>query len=85
MSKTLFSFLISELKIVRLICKQAKCGAVAEIPVERLSNSKTVTCPSCQMPYEDGPDGTLQQLGKSIRVLSSHAELDVEFVLPVKE
>lgn len=85
MSKKLFSFMIGELGVIRLICKQPKCGAVAEVDVDRLSKSKTIKCPCCQMIYEDLETGSLFQLGKAIRALRNNAEVDVEFVLPVKD
>jgi len=84
MSKNLFSFMIGELKVVRLICKQNNCGAIAEIDVAKLSKRKSFACPCCKVSYEDSPDGPLFRLGRAIAEIENNAELDVEFVLPVK-
>lgn len=54
MSKTLFTFLLSELKTARLICKH--CGAVAEMPTEKLSqlHTRDTFCPACNMAFPRG-------------------------------
>jgi hypothetical protein len=36
MSRKLLAFLLSELRTVRVICKNPACGAVVELPIERL-------------------------------------------------
>ncbi len=82
MSKKLFSFMLGELSIVRLICNQPKCGAIAEMPIARLVRAASVKCPCCQMPYEDENDGPLKMLGKAIHQLKQQKDVDVEFVLP---
>ena len=34
MSKTLFTFLLSELKTVRILCREKKCGGIFELPID---------------------------------------------------
>jgi hypothetical protein len=85
MSKTLFSFMIGELTVIRLMCKHDKCGAITEIPTTRLSKNKPLKCPSCQMPYEWEDESPLRMLGRAIQMLKENQELGVEFVLPVRD
>lgn len=49
MSETLFKFLLSEVRAVRITCRRefsgAPCGGTVEVPVARLHRVKT--CPVC--------------------------------------
>ena len=49
MSRKLLAFLLSELKIIRLICKRQSCGGVIEVPVDKISPEKfdAPKCPLC--------------------------------------
>ena len=84
MSKHVISFLIGELKTIRLICQWKDCGAVAEVTIDRLKQSKSLKCPFCNMPYEEGGNGPLRQLGLAIEELAATKGIGVEFILPGK-
>lgn len=87
MSKKLFSFMIGELRTIRLICKVKNCGAVSEFGIDRLVKAPMLRCPCCKAEYANASaDDPLVMLGKALQELSRDTEnLDVEFVLPVKE
>ena len=49
-SRKLVSFLLSELKTVRVICKSDGCRVVTELPMDQLVKrfgGETVSCPHC--------------------------------------
>jgi hypothetical protein len=89
MSETLFKFLLSELRFIRLRCKKANCGGVAELPVGRLQAMTGICrCPSCgeqfltrQGKFHRDVD-SLAAFGIAIGELSSSEAFDVEFVIP---
>jgi hypothetical protein len=83
MSKTLFTFLLSELKTARLICKQ--CGAVAEMPTEKLGrlHERPTFCPACNTAFPRGTDGKedyFASLAAAIAGLKA-LEQEIEFVV----
>lgn len=95
MSEKLLKFLLSELKTVRLVCQGTvggqPCGAVTEVPLERLL---TITrqggdqCRICNTPFGIFPKpGTAQDgfgpLAQAIiDLLAAKDRVQVEFVIP---
>jgi hypothetical protein len=81
----LVSFLIGDLKIVRVICRKNECGGVIEVPVDKLAGATLFECPICRQVIHPHNTNPLIPLGKAINDLSNEAfrkEFDVEFVLP---
>ena len=84
MSKHLLSFLLSELRIVRVIC--GHCHDVVELPIERLGTRVTDgTCPLCKRDLlpRDQAD-LLLRLDNAISALKDCKKVDIEFVIPAK-
>ena len=85
MSRKLFVFLLSELKTVRFICK--KCGAVAEMNIDKIDQSfGAPSCKGCSAPY-DGANtnhiNALTRLGKALEAAQAGSlGCEIEFVLP---
>jgi hypothetical protein len=88
MSRKLLAFLLSELKIVRVICKSAKCNGngVTEIPIGRIRNTfDSPVCPICREPLAADH---LIALAKAIEAIhdnqkkpSNPGGFDVEFII----
>lgn len=90
MSKHLLSFLLSELKTLRVICKQPGCGFVVEVGLERFlaNQSAFVQCRFCGKEFEGSTTGSLPlaQFATAIRAMSNAAErVDLEFILQEQE
>jgi len=81
MSRKLFTFLLSELKTDRIVCK--KCKASSEMTLTQLSGKENVWCPACQADMESKP--SLAKLAETIKSLQNPTAFDVEFVLPDDE
>ena len=87
MPRKLFAFLLAELHVVRIICRQAGCGAVVEVAVAQVA--ARMTTPRCAVcgadllgPY-GGPGNDLVKLAAAIEALKAHGKtVGVEFVLP---
>lgn len=87
MSRHLLAFLLSELSIVRLICHGPNCGAIVEIPIERLRHQVHRECPVCKQSFDPtkSGDSALQQLAVAIERLQQLSKVvDLEFVLPAE-
>ena len=87
MSRKLFAFLLSELKTVRLICKNPKCGGVTELTVERLGTKffDKAECPLCRAEFFGDRQvlNPLLQLARTVQEIQKRsAVVEVEFVLP---
>ena len=87
MSKKLLSFLLHELKMIRVRCKNPKCrGAVLEVPIEKVGcfyNSST--CPVCRedLGFGVSEPNWLNMLGKALAGLQVAADrVEVEVMLP---
>jgi hypothetical protein len=84
LSKTLFTFLLSELKTARLICQ--RCKAVAEMPTETLGElyRRDTFCPACNMKFPRGEPGGegdyFRLLVEAIRGLRALKQ-EIEFVV----
>ncbi len=86
MSKTLFSFLLSELKTVRILCREKKCGGIFELPIDALFLKRPIECPFCEAKWGDGQNNPLKDLAHILEKLGGMSQLfDVEFVLPGEE
>lgn len=88
--KLLRFFRLSEIDTVRLVCKQDDCGAIVEIPLKHLAQSKYRACIACGRPFEiagaaDDPDHWLKRFAEAAIALNAAKKLKVEFVLPGKE
>jgi|SRR5450755_964804 hypothetical protein len=88
--KLLRFFLMSEIRTIRLVCKNEGCGAIVEVPIEKLEQDKWKTCRGCERPFgvtdQHSQLNWLQQLSQAIAGLRKAADdLEVEFVLPAKE
>jgi len=88
MSRKLLAFLLSELATIRIICRNGMCGAITEIPINRLADTmKANCCPVCRSPFcnqqLERPPNWLARLAEVLTGLQKTADLvDVEFVLP---
>ena len=91
MSETLLRFLLTELKTVRVICKRKDCGAVTELPVERLEHAfREFKCPLCRAKIRNAPgeEDVFDLLGRAVRKLHEpqvRERIAIEFVLPDKD
>lgn len=87
MSETVLKILIAELNLVRIVCQHPNCGAVVEVPVEKLADTfKQHQCPVCKTPFYGPVDDHLGDLAKAIAALAKHKKLfNVEFVIPAKD
>lgn len=89
--KTTITIPVDELQTIRLVCKRANCGGVAEIPTSRLAGLVgQVECPSCHLAFvvkQIGGDGIggLKALGVSLDNLIGTQDYEVEFVVPAAE
>jgi hypothetical protein len=90
MSETLFKFLLSEIKTIRITCERLHngqpCGGIAEIPVDRLGQE--VACPVCRNAFPVGLDGnSLEPLQRVIKTLAAlRGKIGtVEIVVPAPE
>ena len=86
MSRKLFTFLLSELTIVRVICKREKCDGTVEVPISSLSNVADAKCPKCgKMFQREGDANTLLKLDMAIdeaKNAKTKERFDIEFVVP---
>jgi hypothetical protein len=94
MSKHLLSFLLTELSTVRIICKGPKdkpCGAVVEVPLEKLSTYFQNTerkCPYCEniIAISDQRGNSRDAFGPfrdAVENLKQCSEnFEVEFIIP---
>lgn len=85
MSRRLLTFLLSELSVVRVICKNPACGGVVELPLANLAAKLHVpTCKLCGLEFLPAAIANpFVALGKAVQDLQRHADrCDVEFVLP---
>ncbi len=81
MSERLFSFLLSELKTMRIICKNPNCGSVLEIPLSRMQDkSGTWKCSVCCEPIQSN-ENHLAKLAQSILDVQKDKLADVGFAL----
>ena len=88
MSRKLLAFLLSELRIVRIMCKNKQCGAITELPISHLksywSNSKCKVCDFDFTPAND-PKNPFYLLSEAIdRFKMVEDRLDLEFILDDK-
>jgi hypothetical protein len=86
MSETLFKFLLSELGTVRVRCMS--CKAVVEVPTADLARHlpDPFDCPICHKKLGAAVGTHLHQLAEALAGLRSLSrEIELEFVLPVKE
>jgi len=88
MSRKLLAFLLTELKTVRVICKE--CKTTTEVDIERLADvtdsTDTVHCHSCKKRFyqiSKPGDNPFGKLADAIHALQSDAiKADVEFIIP---
>lgn len=98
MSRKLLAFLLSELAVVRIICKA--CGVVTEMSIEQMGTrlaGNYPSCPCCQKEFvglsvsaraaAQQAQNPLTQLAQAIQELQAHSKanaraVDIEFVLP---
>lgn len=89
-SRKLVTFLLSELKTVRVICKHRGCGVVTEMPTNQLTVrfvGNQAACPHCRgILFHESPLHTVTPAvalaylaAESVR---ADAMYDIEFVLP---
>lgn len=88
MSEKLLRFLLSELKTVRVLCKDAACGAITEMPIGKLDamlRAKQCACPVCGRSFLSPPDvgqNYFAMLAIAIAGLAAiKSNVEVEFVL----
>lgn len=84
-SRKLLGFLLSEVKAVRIICKNCHCGF--EVNTGGLARVQQKACSFCKNPLVDQPSDApnpFSQLAQLIELLqrSDTAKCDIEFVVP---
>ena len=90
MSEKLLRFLLSELNIVRIRCRNPECRTIVEIPIEDLGNPN-VSYAHCEFCHADfnpthGDTIPLNVLGKALNDFRKlKAVVDLEFVLPADD
>ena len=88
MSERLFRFNLKELKTIRLVCKNPDCGAVLEVPIERMRGmTGIILCQACKSettPFQRG-DNLLKELADVMLKVRDAGYVDVGFSLPVEE
>jgi hypothetical protein len=87
MSETVLKILTSELKTIRIKCRNKKCGAIVEGDVgdihKLMSEGK---CKFCNQSFRQGNEHPVIDLARAINVLAGMEEtLQVEFVVPEKD
>jgi hypothetical protein len=82
-SEKLFRFLLSELKTIRVICKNGVCGAIVEVPVDQaIKTFRNDQCPVCHKSFVPA---SIMSLAIAIQELNQKKdEVDVEFVIPLE-
>jgi hypothetical protein len=77
---------LEDLKTVRVICRNAVCGAIVEVPVTKLEAMfKAGECPVCRRQFiATGATGNLVDLGKVLDGLAENKALGIEFVIATK-
>lgn len=86
MSETLFRFLVQEIKLLRIICKNPRCGSVMEIPLARMADwHGVINCPACARAIQKGSDtdNYLANLAAVLLQLQKADYVDVGFSLPI--
>lgn len=84
MSRKLFAFFLSELSMVRVVCKQ--CGGIVEVAANKLPGCfKNPHCHFCPTDFASGGhENIFEDLSKligTVKVLSK-SMVDIEFILP---
>lgn len=91
MSEQLFKFLLSEITVIRVHCRNSRCGGIVEVPIEKLASMfGPCACPLCNQPFDTGTfsrDGSLFHVfAKSIERLKQIKDnVEIEFVFPVHD
>lgn len=81
MSRKLFAFLLSELKTVRIICKN--CNVITELPIADLADKfKAPKCPSCKNSIASENENPFVLLARSLAWFAGENRVDVEFIIP---
>ena len=87
MSEKLFKFLLSEITLVRVHCRNDVCGGVIEIPIEKLGTVfRNCSCPLCHRQFDQGNwhgDNLLMIFAEAVKRLNGIKDkVGLEFVLP---
>jgi hypothetical protein len=90
MSKKLLAFLLSELKIVRIVCQNQACQTVVEMPLDVFEKgiADPLRCKFCNQEFNPTHAGTppLAAFAAAIQALRGLKNVvDLEFVLPADE
>lgn len=86
MGENLYRIVLSELDKVRIICQGPKCGAVVEVPIERIASKYPAPrCPLCGNDFDAQNKGenALVDFAKAVQALQAvQRAVQVEFVIP---
>jgi hypothetical protein len=89
MSERMFRFLLSELKIIRLVCKSPGCNKVTEVRLEDLAPPgmlrKFIKCPFCEADYDPLSNGesAIHKFAAAAKLLQSMSKIvEIEFSIP---
>lgn len=91
MSEKLLKFLLSELKIIRIVCKKDTCGAILELPLRQAGRRhQHFECPVCGTDFRaDASDkrNHLEELADAVKRLEGalNDRVGIELVLPGEE
>jgi len=88
-SKKLLRFLLSELKTIRVRCKNDCCGVITEFVLERLNTPElTERCPCCHAEWQTAdmsgrPQNAFERLAKALALLKRiEGKVEIELELP---
>src|SRR5437762_2263433 len=91
MSETIFKFLLSELRTIRIFCQNKSCGVVVEMPVSTLASDpphEHTKCKHCGQLFNPTKkdDYALVNFAKAVEAVKALEEIvQIEFVLPVND
>jgi hypothetical protein len=87
MSRKLLVFLLSELKTIRVICKNPECRVTSELPIEKLETKFQVSaCPACRKQIYPPNVNPFLSLATAVEKFREWKDsIDIEFVFPDEE
>jgi hypothetical protein len=86
MSEKIIRYLLSEAKIIRVVCQ--KCNGAVEVPIDKLATAITqdFTCRFCnhEFTWADHPNANpLRQMASVARALRAiEGDIEIQFVFP---
>lgn len=87
MSRKLWAFLLSDFKIIRVICQNTACQSVVELPIANLASrfEKTSSCKHCGHVFYNSTNtnNPFTLLAEAIEAFKTRATgVEIEFAIP---